>query len=69
MFIQLTAAENLAVAVSGALAQALSVHSPAEADGRRDKALELLRRFGLADVADRPIAELAGGVRKLVDIA
>jgi branched-chain amino acid transport system ATP-binding protein len=55
--------------VSGARAQTLSVHSPAEAHGRRDKALELLRRFGLADVADRPIVELAGGVRKLIDIA
>jgi branched-chain amino acid transport system ATP-binding protein len=69
LFIQLTAAENLAVAVSGARAQTLSVRSPAEAHGRRDKALELLRRFGLADVADRPIVELAGGVRKLIDIA
>ena len=69
LFIELTAAENLAVAVSGARAQALSFHSPAEAQGRRDKALELLARFGLTDVADRPILELAGGMRKLVDIA
>jgi branched-chain amino acid transport system ATP-binding protein len=69
LFIELTAAENLAVAVSGMRAQALSFHSPAEAQGRRDKALELLQRFGLADLADRPISELAGGVRKLVDIA
>ncbi len=29
----------------------------------------MLERFGLADLADRPISELAGGVRKLVDIA
>jgi branched-chain amino acid transport system ATP-binding protein len=69
LFIDLTAAENLAVAVSGAQAQALSFHSPAEAGGRRDKALELLARFGLAEVAERPISELAGGVRKLIDIA
>ena len=69
LFIELTAAENLAVAVSGMRAQALSFQSPAEAQGRRDKALELLERFGLADLADRPISELAGGVRKLVDIA
>ncbi len=69
LFIDLTAAENLAVAVSGMRAQALSFHSPAEAQGRRDKAIELLERFGLADLADRPISELAGGVRKLVDIA
>jgi branched-chain amino acid transport system ATP-binding protein len=69
LFIELTAAENLAVAVSGMRAQALSFHSPAEAQGRRDKALELLERFGLADLADRPISGLAGGVRKLVDIA
>jgi len=69
LFIDLTAAENLAVAVSGMRAQALSFHSPAEAQGRRDKAIELLERFGLADLADRPISELAGGVRKLVDIS
>jgi branched-chain amino acid transport system ATP-binding protein len=69
LFIELTAAENLAVAVSGMRTQALSFHSPAEAEGRRDNALELLARFGLADLADRPISELAGGVRKLVDIA
>jgi branched-chain amino acid transport system ATP-binding protein len=69
LFIDLTAAENLAVAFSGTRTQALSFHSPAEAQGRRDKALELLARFGLAEVADRPILELAGGVRKLIDIA
>jgi branched-chain amino acid transport system ATP-binding protein len=69
LFIELTAAENLAVAISGTHPRALSFHSPAEAHGRRDKALELLERFGLADLADRPISELAGGVRKLIDIA
>jgi branched-chain amino acid transport system ATP-binding protein len=69
LFIDLTTAENLAVAVSGTHAQALSFHSPADAQGRRDKAVELLARFGLTDAADRPISELAGGVRKLVDIA
>jgi branched-chain amino acid transport system ATP-binding protein len=69
LFTELTAAENLAVAVSGASKQALSFHAPAEAHGRHDKAIELLARFGLADQADRPISELAGGVRKLVDIA
>ena len=69
LFIDLTAAENLAVAISGARAHTLSFHSPAEAQGRREKALELLKRFGLTEVADRPISELAGGVRKLVDIA
>ena len=69
LFVELTAAENLAVAVSGMGGHALSFHSPAEAQGRRDKAIELLTRFGLAETADRPISELAGGVRKLVDIA
>jgi branched-chain amino acid transport system ATP-binding protein len=69
LFIELTAAENLAVAVSGTRAGALSFHSPAEAQGRHDRAVELLARFGLAALADRPVSELAGGVRKLVDIA
>ena len=69
LFIELTAAENLAVAISGLQARTLSLLSPAEARGRRDKAIELLQRFGLANLADRPISELAGGVRKLIDIA
>jgi branched-chain amino acid transport system ATP-binding protein len=69
LFIELTAAENLAVAVSGIQARTLSLLSPAEARGRHDRAIELLQRFGLANLADRPISELAGGVRKLIDIA
>ena len=69
LFIELTAAENLSVAVSGAGTRALSFPSPAEGHGRRDKVLELLERFGLGDLADRPVSELAGGVRKLIDIA
>jgi branched-chain amino acid transport system ATP-binding protein len=67
LFIELTAAENLTVAVAGARAQAVSLHAPAEAHG--GKVLELLERFGLGGAADRPISELAGGVRKLIDIA
>jgi branched-chain amino acid transport system ATP-binding protein len=69
LFLDLTAAENLAVAISGLRAGTLSFHAPAAAQGGRDKAIELLARFGLADLADRPISELAGGVRKLIDIA
>ncbi len=68
LFVELTAAENLAVAISG-IGTRMSLRAPAEAQGRRDKAVELLERFGLADPADRPISELAGGVRKLIDIA
>src|SRR5437763_2685622 len=59
----------MAVAFSGMHATTLSLHSPAEAPGRREQAVELLQRFGLAALADRPISELAGGVRKLIDIA
>jgi branched-chain amino acid transport system ATP-binding protein len=69
LFIELTAAENLLVAVAGKGSGTLSLHSPAEARGHRDRAIELLQRFGLASQADRPVSELAGGVRKLVDIA
>src|SRR5204862_6623259 len=69
LFIELTSAENLSVAVSGAGTRALSFHSPARARDINDKAVELLARFGLAELAERPISELAGGVRKLVDIA
>jgi branched-chain amino acid transport system ATP-binding protein len=68
LFVELTAAENLTVAISGA-GTGMSLRAPAEAHGRRNMAVELLERFGLADMADRPISELAGGVRKLIDIA
>src|SRR4051794_31822226 len=69
LFIELTASENLGVALSGARRGALSFHAPADAPARRDAASELLQRFGLVETADRPVAELAGGVRKLIDIA
>jgi branched-chain amino acid transport system ATP-binding protein len=69
LFIELTAAENLAVAVSGLRPKSLLFHAPAQTAGDGDKPHELLERFGLADLADRPISELAGGVRKLIDIA
>jgi branched-chain amino acid transport system ATP-binding protein len=69
LFIELTAAENLAVAVCGLRSKSLLFHAPAQTPGDGDKPLELLERFGLADLADRPISELAGGVRKLIDIA
>ncbi|MGY8635356.1 ABC transporter ATP-binding protein [Bradyrhizobium sp. 14AA] len=68
LFVELTAAENLTVAFSG-VGPRMSLRAPAGAEGRHDKAVELLGRFGLADLADRPISELAGGVRKLIDIA
>ena len=68
LFVELTAAENLTVAISG-VGMRMSLRSPAEAQGRHDQAVELLERFGLADLADRPVSELAGGVRKLIDIA
>jgi branched-chain amino acid transport system ATP-binding protein len=69
LFIELTAAENLAVAVSGLRPKSLLFHAPAQTTGDGDKPHQLLERFGLADLADRPISELAGGVRKLIDIA
>jgi branched-chain amino acid transport system ATP-binding protein len=69
LFVELTAAENLTVALSGAGIKSLSFHLPAQAHDLHDKAFELLDRFGLADLGERPISELAGGVRKLVDIA
>jgi branched-chain amino acid transport system ATP-binding protein len=69
LFIELTAAENLTVAVSSAEGGRLSPTAPSDAGDRRAKALALLDRFGLAAHADRPVSELAGGVRKLVDIA
>ncbi len=64
--LELTLRENLLVAVAAAqghpsLWRAADVH-----DARAD---ELMRRFGLEADAQRQVLELAGGVRKLADIA
>lgn len=66
--LDLTLRENLLVAVAAAEGRP-SLWKPADATARQERAEALMGRFGLADDADRPVAELAGGVRKLVDIA
>jgi branched-chain amino acid transport system ATP-binding protein len=47
----------------------LSYWRPAHDAEGRDRARALLERFALAGYADRRVAELPGGVRKLLDIA
>ena len=48
LFVELTAAENLAVALSG-VSTRMSLRAQAKAQGRHEHAVELLERFGLAD--------------------
>jgi branched-chain amino acid transport system ATP-binding protein len=67
--LELTSLENILVALTVARQGALSFWRnayDAELCGEADAMLE---RFGLADHADRPVGELPGGVRKLLDIA
>lgn len=66
--LDLTARENLLVAVAAASGRA-SLWRPADDAGSVERADALLRRFSLLDLGDRPVSELAGGVRKLLDIA
>lgn len=66
--LDMTVLENLLVA-SAAAQQRFSLWRAADDDKNHARADTLLRRFGLATDADRPVAELAGGVRKLLDIA
>ncbi|WP_372001557.1 ABC transporter ATP-binding protein [Tistrella mobilis] len=65
---ELTALENMLVARAAAEG-GLPFFRPARSAAARDAALEVLERFGLASIADRPVLELAGGTRKLLDIA
>lgn len=67
--LELTTLENLLVAVAASSPKRLSLWNPAEANGGRERAEHLLERFGLAPSANRRVTELAGGVRKLLDIA
>jgi branched-chain amino acid transport system ATP-binding protein len=64
--LELTLRENLLVAVAAAVGHP-SLWRSADVHGAR--ATELMHRFGLEDDADRAVLELAGGVRKLIDIA
>jgi branched-chain amino acid transport system ATP-binding protein len=60
--------DNLLVAVAAAGA-APSLWRAADAPAPRQRAQALLQRFGLSADAERPVSELAGGVRKVLDIA
>jgi branched-chain amino acid transport system ATP-binding protein len=66
--LDLTLRENLLVAVAAAQGRP-SPWKPFDGARQLERADELMHRFGLEADADRPVLELAGGVRKLVDIA
>lgn len=67
--LELTALENLLVAVAAAHPAGLSMWKPADAPDRQERAEQLLHWYGLSAYAHRPVTELPGGVRKLLDIA
>ena len=64
----LTVLDNMLVA-NACHDQRLSFWQGAHRPGAVDRADALLERFGLADQRERRVAELPGGVRKLLDIA
>lgn len=66
--LELTLRENLLVAVAAADGRP-SLWAPFDGVRQQARADELMQRFGLQADAERPVLELAGGVRKLVDIA
>lgn len=67
--VELTALENVLVACAAAEDGSLSFWRRPGEEGREARARELLARFGLSGEAERPVSELPGGVRKLLDIA
>ena len=64
----LTVLDNMLVA-NACHDQRLSFWQPARRAEAVDRAMALLQRFRLAEHRDRRVAELPGGVRKLLDIA
>lgn len=67
--LELSAAENILVALTVARRGAISFWRGAYDADLCDEAVAMLERFGLAAHAERPVSELPGGVRKLLDIA
>jgi branched-chain amino acid transport system ATP-binding protein len=66
--LHMTVLENMLVALHCSRAHAHFLR-PARDVESLDRCHELLERFGLAQHAARPVLELPGGVRKLLDIA
>lgn len=67
--IELTALENMLVALAAAEPRGLSFWADPGAEGREGRAHDVLVRFGLDALAGRPVSEMPGGMRKLLDIA
>jgi branched-chain amino acid transport system ATP-binding protein len=67
--LELSAMENLLVALSAAEPKGFSLWRPSNDAARRQRAEVLLDRFRLRHCAERAVTELPGGVRKLLDIA
>jgi branched-chain amino acid transport system ATP-binding protein len=67
--LELSAAENILVALTVARRGAISFWRGAYDADLCDEAVAMLERFSLAAHAERPVSELPGGVRKLLDIA
>jgi branched-chain amino acid transport system ATP-binding protein len=65
---EMSALDNMIVAAACGDG-ALSFRKPAHTKAKRERAHALLERFGLNAHAARRVAELPGGVRKLLDIA
>lgn len=65
----MTALDNVIVSLEVAKREGISFFRPAHAPHAVERAHEMLARFGLDEYADRPVNELPGGVRKLIDIA
>ena len=66
--LELTLRQNLLVAVAAAQGRP-SLWRPFDSAASQARADQLMQRFGLEADAERPVHELAGGVRKLADIA
>jgi branched-chain amino acid transport system ATP-binding protein len=69
LFIGLSTLENLQVALSINAAGGASFWRRAVDSSDRERALEILEQFGIADQRERLIPELSNGARKLLDIA
>ena len=68
LYLGLTVLDNMLVATA-CHGRSLSFWRPAHRAEAIDRASALLERFGLAAHMARPVSELPGGVRKLLDIA
>ena len=69
LYTNLSVMESMLLSLAAASGKGATFWKPLRRESWEQEGMEILERFGLESYADRPVSELPGGGRKLLDIA